>query len=180
MVRIVISTLSFFILFFEGANIPWKEDYRLVWGDFKGKPRHDMDAVALTVSGIYFSYSITQNEDIFLSYSTLVEAHFYPEKSWFKIDEINSFILSHEQLHFDITELYARKFRKRISEIKSIENIKTKLYDINKAINLELEAVQDRYDNETEHSMNEIAQNLWQSSIKKELEKYREFSKMGD
>lgn len=174
MPRLIFITLSFFILFIDSESIPWNEGYRLVWRDFKAKPRFDMDEVALTVSGISFSYSLTQKDNEDLIYA-LVEAHFYPEKSWFKIDEINDFVLSHEQLHFDITELYARKFRKCLNEIQFTENIKTQLKDINKVINLELEAVQDQYDKETRHSMNENAQNYWEEYIQLELEKHKEF-----
>lgn len=44
-----------------------------------------------------------------------VYAYFSPRQSWYHKDMADDHLLSHEQLHFDITELYARKLRKKIA-----------------------------------------------------------------
>src|SRR5690606_10163074 len=45
-----------------------------------------------------------------------IEAVFSPENSSAKAKDKKPEVLGHEQLHFDISELFARKLRKRIRE----------------------------------------------------------------
>ena len=82
------------------------------------------DAVAVTASGITFSFSVSQSNAVFVDFNAEVEAHFYPEKSWYLKDKGDDHILAHEQLHFDITELHVRQLRFNISRLKVSQNIK--------------------------------------------------------
>jgi hypothetical protein len=41
---------------------------------------------------------------------------FQRRKSWKDVKKINDYILLHEQKHFDIAELFVRKFRKAVAE----------------------------------------------------------------
>ena len=165
-----------FLIMGKNDSILWNENYKFTWEDFKAEPRAQVDAVALTVSGISFSYSLSQNNDGDYQYETFVEAHFYPEKSWYKPEVSNGHILLHEQLHFDLTELYARKLRKRIAETKFSENIRAELNQLNDDINKELEMAQNKYDLETNHSINIEAQKQWEDFITSELKKLEAFS----
>jgi predicted secreted Zn-dependent protease len=78
--------------------------------------------------------------------------------------------LTHERLHFDIAELYARLIRKKISELRN-ENINDiKVY--NAAIEAILEESNDadtRYDLETLHGAIQKKQLLWEQKIKSQL-----------
>ena len=56
-----------------------------------------------------------------------VNAFFYPNESWYKPDVCNNLILSHEQLHFDITELHARKFRQMVSNTRFTNKIRSEM-----------------------------------------------------
>ena len=62
-----------------------------------------------------------------MSYDAKVYAHFYPDKSWVIKEQSSEHILNHEQLHFDITELHARKFRKQLSTLKVSNSIRAQL-----------------------------------------------------
>ena len=116
MVRIVLLFLCFFCIQNDESVLSWDASYKLSWSDFKAKPNTNSSAVAITASGIIFGFSIKQTDkNKVVSFTTDVYAHFYPEQSWYKMKRANNHILQHEQLHFDITELYARKFRYRIS-----------------------------------------------------------------
>lgn len=180
MLRIFLIVLFSFLIHGENDSLQWKENYKLTWKDFKAEPSSEVDAVALTVSGISFSYSLSQNENEDYTYQTFVEAHFYPEKSWYKTEVSNNHILLHEQLHFDLTELYARKLRKRITETTFTKQIRSELNLLNDAINEELEIAQNKYDFETNHSINIEAQKEWEDYITGELKKLSAFRLKGD
>ena len=176
MIRVLLISFCFFLCVSDNEGIIWSHADKLTWQNFKAKPQAEIDAVALTVSGISFSYSLTQKANKEYAYKTFVEANFYPEKSWVKVKDSTNYILSHEQLHFDITELYARKLRKRISEFRFTQNIRLELNTINDDINNELELIQDQYDVETNHSILPEMQNKWQNFIKNELLEVAQFS----
>lgn len=157
------------------AVISWEDDYKLSWSDFKGKPKPNSGAVAETASGISFGFSVKELNSNVVSYTAEVHAYFSVEKSWFHKDKASDYILNHEQLHFDITELFARKFRKEIAQQKVSNDIKAKLKVIYKKHVTDLGTMQKRYDAETDHSKKIDAQQRWQLFIKKELDKLSKF-----
>lgn len=156
--------------------LSWKESYQLSWLDFKAKPDNNTSAVAITASGITFGFSITQTDsNKVIGFSTEVHAHFYPEQSWYKMELADNHVLEHEQLHFDITELHARKFRHRISLLKTSDTIRNELKQLHNAINKELAELQNKYDDETNYSRNFEAQQKWKIYIEAELKKLTKF-----
>ncbi len=107
LVLFALFTLSFILP--DNDVILWKKDRPLTWDDFKGKPPKRF-AVAST------NYDILQkvlsiNKD---SSCVEVKAVFFSNKSWKREKWIDKTVLIHEQKHFDIVELYARKLRKLI------------------------------------------------------------------
>lgn len=82
----------------------------------------------------------------------------------------NEALLHHEQLHFDITELYARKIRQFLSEIKDPCG---RLNEINQKVELLIQAEKNEnnlYDIQSVHGTNKVAQKKWSDRIKKELQ----------
>jgi ribosomal protein L19E len=108
-------------------------------------------------------------------YATLtVETYFDCGRSYFKIDDDSIEILKHEQLHFDISELYARKFVKRIKEeIKSTKELPTIGEKIVKEIVDQLQLRQDKYDSEVYADRKK--QTLWVEKIRAELKELEAF-----
>lgn len=153
----------------------WQEDYKLSWTDFKGKPQNIGSAVAVTASGITFGFSIKERGSDVIGFTTNVEAHFYPEQSWYKPERATNHVLGHEQLHYDITELYARKFRKEISRLQVSNAIKKELQDLHKTILKALAQTQDAYDSETDFSRQVENQLKWQQKIDLELKNLSDF-----
>jgi hypothetical protein len=168
--RIIILICCFLCVEKDEPVITWKESYKLSWNDFKGEANQNSKAVAITASGFNFEYAIKQNVFRTVSFDAKVEAYFFPEKSWFKPESVNDYILSHEQLHFDITELYTRKFRQQLSQLKVSKTIKNDLESLQKLMNKELISRQNDYDTETNNSINKEAQLLWQQKIETELQ----------
>jgi hypothetical protein len=156
-------------------SMTWKESRKLSWSDFKGELNPNSDAVALTASGITFGFSVSTSGSRIVDYSTSVEAHFYPNKSWYNKEKADDYILGHEQLHFDITELYTRLFRQRLTKLKVNQNIRMQLKQLHASINEELNTTQKRYDEQSLHSINVEVQNEWREHISVELAKFEQF-----
>ncbi|NRD20584.1 DUF922 domain-containing protein [Winogradskyella eckloniae] len=165
--------ICLFVLFISSETneetLTWDAANKLTWADFKAKPDYDSDAVALTASGITFGYGVKTSGKRIVEFSSTVETHFYPNKSWYKKEESNVHILRHEQLHFDITELYSRKLRQQITKLQVNQNIKKQLNQLHEDINVELSATQAKYDQETQHSIDAVKQRAWSNFIEKEL-----------
>lgn len=179
MIRIFLIICCLLSVHKDEPTISWNEFQLLSWADFKAKPINSSSAVAITASGITFGFSISQTDSKqVVGFTTEVFAHFYPEQSWYKIEATDSNILGHEQLHFDITELFARKFRQRISQLMISNNVRTELKEIHNIINTELSKMQNKYDIETDHSRNHGAQASWKLFITKELHKLSKYKSL--
>lgn len=98
-----------------------------------------------------------------------VRTYFYPQKSWYIPEICNEVILSHEQLHFDIAEMFARKMRQQLESTRFTSNIKAEVRKIYQQINRELAEFQRRYDQETDFSRNVAQQRAWNAAIKESL-----------
>ena len=84
------------------------------WDDFKGRPRRNTgEPSAVTDTGFRAQLECRNG-----ALDIRVEAEFYINSSWVKPGRKSAELLRHEQGHFDITELYARKMRKAIREAK--------------------------------------------------------------
>lgn len=148
----------------------WDSNSRLTWADYKAKPEPGSDAAAITTTYLGIEYNFNRN-----GFSYRIHCKFSKNRSWglHKTD----YILSHEQGHFDIAEIYARKLHKEMSEYKF--NNKTYQQDL-KAIYdrlmKEKEATQARYDSETNHSINRTKQAEWLRKIQQELDEYVDYA----
>ena len=176
-VLIVLFFFSFFGLHAQhsGERIPWAEDRPLQWEDFRGPADYKLHFDATTTTGIQYSWSLrTKGNDSEFFYE--VFTGFDPENSWVKEGKRSEHLLAHEQLHFDITEWHARKLRKELSSYQVSPNAKRELDQMYKRVNRERIKIQKRYDLETRHSQDTLAQQKWQALVKNELEKLRDFS----
>ncbi|MGC1206278.1 MAG: DUF922 domain-containing protein [Flavobacteriaceae bacterium] len=167
---------SFLLVQNDEPVLSWNESNKLSWSDFKAQSDHKVSAVAITASGISFGFSVTQTDNNqVISFDADVSAHFYPEKSWFKPELADNHLLDHEQLHFDITELHARKFREQIASLKNLSTVKQDLRNLNESINIALAKMQNAYDDESDYSRNEEVQVKWEAYIHSELRKVAKY-----
>jgi hypothetical protein len=152
-------------------RLVWDADRQLEWSDFKGSPDYLLDYVATTNSGMSHSYGINGNGFLDKSTSSVL-AHFYPTFSWYKPADTTAAILRHEQTHFDITEVYARKLRKRIQEYVFTANSNEEIKQLYKTIETERREAQRLFDQETDHSRLKDRELFWAERIRDSLEKY--------
>ena len=176
------SFITYFILFFcatplavfaqnnKEELLDWSDARKLTWADYKANPDPNSDAAASTTTNLVIDYKMTSH-----SFSYKIESQFSKSRSWglHKTD----YILSHEQGHFDIAEVFARKLNKKISEYKF--NAKTYQRDLQKIyedVTKEKEDIQNKYDKETNHSIRKEEQAEWLKKIKSMLEEYADWA----
>lgn len=155
----------------DKEKVEWKEGKKLSWDMFKGNPEHVSGFVASTNSGISLSFSMrTSNGEVDINYS--VKSYFYPNASWYKRGNVNAYVLAHEQTHFDISELFARKLKQRFSLIPRNPDFKAKAEKVYQQNEQERVAMQHLYDKESDHSRNEIKEKEWQDFVQNELKAF--------
>lgn len=154
-------------------EIVWSDTYTLQWNDFVGEPNSRHHSDALTSSSIYFGYRYDGDH----TYEIEVYSSFFRDQSWVKDGSPNAYLLEHEQRHFDLTEIYARKLKKELTEYaynnKSLEKNYDRLFE--KYFRL-LENEQKQYDRESHHSLNRSVQEKWNSYIQRELLSLEDYS----
>lgn len=171
--KLLFTLLFSFLLFPQHTSekIPWQENQKLTWGDFRGKPLRSASFVASTNTGISFQYSYSiQNGDMNVEYSA--ESFFSPEGSWYIPERVNPYILKHEQAHFDISELHARMLRKNLDGKTFSKKIKSEIEAIYQQIEQKRRAMQTKFDAESDHSRNEAKEIFWQKYIATQLAEY--------
>jgi hypothetical protein len=151
--------------------IPWSSVKKLTWQDFKGTPKANSSAAAITASGISYEFSATmQGDKVYVDYK--VNSYFYPQNSWYNRSLADISVLRHEQLHFDITELHARKMRKILSAMKFTTKVRKQIKRVYNEVISDLQKMQRQYDTESDYSRNPEGQLKWETRIASELKKY--------
>ncbi len=155
----------------DPEKMSWQENRKLTWADFQGTPGGNDDFVASTNSGISFSYAIKrQGESVELNYTVL--SNFYPKDSWYRPEVASAYILAHEQNHFDISELHARKLRKLLTEIPVNENVKLLVDNLYGEIEQQRRSMQSSFDSDSDHSKNKEAEYRWRAFVAEQLQAY--------
>jgi hypothetical protein len=163
---IVIFLLTLSFKQYDHNTLLWKADRPLTWDDFNGMPEKRFAAAST-------HYDILKHihKDDDKNATVKIEAVFFRHESWKKKEWINDEVLAHEQKHFDIVELYARKLRKALKEttFKNFNELEVKLGTLYDKFDKEMDAYQDKYDEESDGSMNGDQQRVWNKKIAKEI-----------
>ena len=153
----------------------WQPFNPLKWEDFKGSrpDQYHGDAGSMVkIKAVPYFVKKRIKYDVY----TL----FNKTKSWALAQSPQ--LLAHEQLHFDIAELYARKIRKRILQLSREPGKKSDLKIYNNEIRKLLKESNefDRlYDIETLHGSLPKKQKEWQNKVKNSLSALKDFAKKG-
>jgi hypothetical protein len=154
----------------DSKLIEWNASGRLSWQDFQGVPPEDAANAALTSSGILINFNYNNRS---LSYN--ITCNFDKTKSWGRIR--NDHILAHEQGHFDITEIHARKLYKSLKAYRFRQStVSNDIHEIYQGIVNDLQQMQNDYDRETDHSRNLYQQKIWLDKIQAELRNYEDYA----
>lgn len=102
---------------------------------------------------------------------------YFSKVSSYTADTISIELLKHEQLHFDIEEVFCRKLRKGVKLLNSNkETEQLKYIELAKFIYKEAVECQNQYDEETQNALIVEKQQEWNKKIAKELEELKEYA----
>lgn len=129
------------------GDFTWAQHPTLTWNDFQGPPLKFAPGLrALTDIGLTPSLECRQGV-----WDVRVEANFHPAGSWVEPRHKGSVeLLQHEQGHFDITELYARKMRKAIRDARISCEDRPRDEIILDELGKDYEAKEEQYDRNTQ------------------------------
>lgn len=150
--------------------IEWKEDFKLEWGHFKA-PTQPWKVAAATYCGITLK---PDNKSLWKGKRTYKAiAEFTCDSSFYFANRVSPTVLNHEQLHFDIAELFARKMRKRLYQDKFVTPSEAqKVFDL---LYKEYIDFQTKLEEETESGAKQEEELKWEEIVSSELKELREF-----
>ena len=161
----------------ESSPIEWSHNRLLVWTDYAGLPDVTSSAAALTV------YRLTYREDCASGrYHFSVLPLFQPSLSWVKGSALftvdgRTKLLAHEQGHFDLSEVGARKIRRVLSRLSEPCQMTS---DERKALAMrgmrEDTDAQAGYDRDTDFGLNEKGQTRALLEIARQLKGLADFA----
>lgn len=156
-------------------------DRKLEWTDFTGKP----DYSASWASAIYwrvfyttdstYTYGLPGEEGEAYIEPNLKVWYAIDERSWVKPRHKTDVILNHEQGHLNIAQMCALDFQKTVKLMKPIKrfNWKWKIDSTYYSILGKCQQVQNMYDVETDHGLNQKKQLVWDKKIVELINKLR-------
>jgi hypothetical protein len=96
----------------------WSAERRLTWADFQGPPDVSSEAVATTATLVDYQMSCTGD-----TFTWQIVSRFVPRGSWVKANHLMSRqstqTLMHEQGHFDLSEVHARRARETLRRLRA-------------------------------------------------------------
>jgi hypothetical protein len=147
--------------------VTWTNKKQLEWSDFSGPVKDSSHFDAESFAEVRFTYTFNSLQDFHFD----VTATFNKNTSWYKKEAQSPLLLKHEQLHFDIAELFAKKLKAEFESFPYTENFRKEIADLFEKKKLQYHLMQDKYDQETSHSLNLEKQRLWEFAIRDELRK---------
>ncbi len=178
----------------EGEQyIRWDSNRPLIWNDFQGKldanivlqnpvqgdqiiEEADRKTIIHTEMDAYCYHQINFMARYYGDTVTYeVKTLFDKSKSW--TNSTSAYILNHEQRHFDIGEVHARRFRKFLADSMNAYDAARQKLVFNRFINDNLEA-QKEYDSITNHSINVDQQLRYNQEIDSLLNAYSAYSEI--
>ena len=167
------------------SQIEWSADRRLTISDFKGKIPGRAVQNSMSAVSIELSWECADGKG-----SSVAKAVFDPNSSWWRDpspnlwrnadapslsggrDDRGTTLLAHEQLHFDLTELWARKARDLFKDLPSTCKTPGASPSFERSVAVlerEWSAEQEQYDRETANGTNRSRQQAWAAKVEKAL-----------
>ena len=148
----------------------WDAVNPLQWADFKGPVDETSKHAATTFSGMNYTWhrQVTMGHTEFTFTTT---AFMNTSKSWIKPGKETAPLLAHEQLHFDISEFFARKLLETLNNYHYSLDYKFELDRLYKDMEAARKAMEEKYDEQANHGLKKIQQALWELYVTQLLSK---------
>jgi hypothetical protein len=154
----------------EDHGFVWSSRRRLRWSDFQGDPATRGTEAAMTAYAISYAWKCSGR-----TFEFRVLAGFRPRLSWVKAAVLRDTLesrrtLAHEQTHFDLTEVHARRMRRTFAELTGpCRRADTELTELAQRLVQAEKADQRRYDDETNHGLLLQQQAAWTAEVGRQL-----------
>ena len=159
-----------FVLHVQGQegrkeNIEWSKDRPLKWQDF---PFITLKTPGKELALTSVKHSVTGRMNNG-SPEFEVKVIFVAQDSW-TTDTTNMRLLAHEQLHFDIGELFRRKIEQKVRRLRNTGEKQRAIYRyaIRKLLS-DFRNFSAEYDEDTDHGVNHAEQLEWERKVWEEL-----------
>lgn len=107
-------------------KVEWREDIEIVPSSFKGTvpemSEDNLQEYSFAVSYDFSFYMANVQFAFTKNFNRYVSAYYIPTHSWIEEGEYTDQLILMSNLNFDLAELYARKFRKRLFESKNVSS----------------------------------------------------------
>ncbi|WPU95992.1 hypothetical protein SNE25_10725 [Mucilaginibacter sabulilitoris] len=156
----------------EGDTIYYSVQRPLRWDDFKAAPIGEKyEASVLPSIGYNERVEIVNG---IINVNLAIKTFLPKSTAWVRSGGNNTYSLNHEQRHFDIVKIIAERFKQKIrSEKLPVDNYDGYINVYYLEAFHEMNVMQDEYDNETSHGINQMAQQQWNEKIDKELGRFK-------
>ncbi|MES2426183.1 MAG: hypothetical protein V4560_04390 [Bacteroidota bacterium] len=152
------------------AQIKWDADKPLKWSDFSAVDDDQNPSVAYTNCRTTYTYAMLPPADSY-KFNFKIDSWFDKAASWVKSSKKNKFLLQHEQVHFDIHELHARKLMQAFKAKTYTANYNEEIKAIYDSIQKEEQEMQMRYDTQSMRSNAQDEISVWSFSIRGQIAK---------
>jgi hypothetical protein len=158
------------------AALPWAAARPLVWADFRGTAPSGGTEGAQTAYGLF--YGLRCSRDVF---QFQVTTGFLPGESWVKPSVLASAdesrrTLAHEQTHFDLSEVYARRMRRYFADLfRPCDQPLDRWRAVAEKFVDDESSAQDRYDDETRNGLIPERQRTWTADVAEQLRALGQF-----
>lgn len=170
MINILFALLN--ILWNNDNLIYWSETQKLQFEDFKKQAPNNPPYNGISTTSFQFLYDYDADSLYIKTFSFFVK-----NESW--LFQKDSATLIHEQGHFDITEIYCRKFRQKLEILyqhgANELDVKSQIDSLYKLCYNDCLLQQDSYDDAVKESIYGEKQAYWNQQIKMHLTEISSF-----
>ena len=142
----------------------WSKVDTLKWADFKGPVDLNSTFDANTHSGLRYYWQMKFFGDS-SKFSFSVNSFCNRYKSWYIPGRETPALLRHEQLHFDISEFFARKLLAEFNAYKYTKDYRKEIIKIYQQMQSLRQIMEDKYDAQSNHSLNAYRQQWWERYV---------------
>ncbi|MFT7435213.1 MAG: hypothetical protein ACI8UX_001006 [Psychromonas sp.] len=139
---------------------------KVSWTDFRGEPRYGSKYSAAIFPSIGLGSKLTIRNNK-LTAILQPQVYMVQSQSWAKSGSKNNSGLEHEQIHFDITKVVMDRLLGRLKKLNanSMDDLSSMIqYEYLEAYK-EMNRIQEAYDSESNHNLNERGQEEWVGKV---------------
>lgn len=169
LIIVVFICITNTVAYAQQSFIRWNQNQQLQWDDFTGKVNDSSRFDAESFAEVCYQYKFYNAQD----FEFEVYAHFDKNASWSRKEKQCEALLRHEQIHFNIAQLFAEKLKNDFRDFSYTKDFDAEVVQLFNRKKLEYQQMQRQYDEETNHSLNKEKQKEWEDFIGNELSNTR-------